>query len=312
MPNPYHSCPILLALMPLLLSGCLAGDGEPSSQNAPLSGEPVLLTAANVETAAGETTTLMDVVSSVATLDDSLLEMSSSVVPCSLVGYGGEGTIGISGILQHPGDKMDITYNGCTVAGAPINGTLHATLNSRYLGDDGEGYSTTFLYQGFTIGGGHRLVTSLTGSITVEGNYDYLSETMTTTRTSSSLTMQQEGGVNLKVTEMRCLDSYTGLWDTAPFVMQCDLQFQSGSLGGAVSVVTTEPFRGVGGENRPTSGEIRISGANGSTSKIIAREDGETVLITWDENGDGLFEGQVIKTWQALKLDLLNWANLLR
>ena len=273
-------------------------------------GTQATITAANVGVVSGETAIIMDVVGAVATMEEALLDTGDITIPCSLAGYGGNGTITLYGSLRSPGDWMDISFNGCTLAGAPLTGTTRVTLNSKFQNDEGEGYSTTFTYQEFAVGSGTNMFT-LNGTISLQASYDYLKETMTTTRTTSLLQLE-EGQTSAKITDLKCVDSYTGMWDSGPFTMDCMLTFDSVALGGSINAVTTELFRGVGGENRPSSGELLITGANNSKTLFIAQQDGEHVLVKWDEDGDDTYEGQLLRTWQAIKQDMLNWSNLLK
>ncbi len=293
--------------LPLLLS-CGSERNDFDYREEPDAGNKAFITATNAGVAAAETSTIIDMVGLLGTPDERLLDARDITLPCAQLGYGGNGMVTLQGQLQQPGDKMKIIFNGCTLAGAPLSGTVEATLVEYGQDDTEERYTTRYRYQKFLIGSGTNLL-SLTGSLAVESRYHYQSETSTTTRTSTSLQLAQ-GQTVLSVEKLECIDAYTGVWDTAPFTMECQLRFNSLALGGTLSVVTVEPFRGTGGENRPTSGELHINGANSKT-RFIAQQDGEHVLIQWDQNGDGRFEGQLLRSWDELKQDILDWSSLL-
>ncbi len=303
---------VTIVVMALLTAACEDLDSNLTRQPEGGGESPTAtITAANAGVASAETTVIIDTVNLVASAEplDTISAASIGVtVPCSTLGYGGSGTVTATGMLRNPGDRMEISFSGCTLADAPIAGTVEATLTDRFRNDDAEGHSTSYRYRDFTIGSGANLST-LNGSILVEGRYDYLTETMTTTRSTSSLQLTQ-GGMSADVTDLSCIDSYTGLWDTAPFTMECNLAFTSSSLGGSINAVTTKTFRGVGGESRPTSGELLITGANNSKTLFNAQEDGKQVLVKWDEDGDDIYEGEVLRTWDDLKRDLLEWEKL--
>ncbi|HFC53882.1 MAG TPA: hypothetical protein ENJ43_05570 [Gammaproteobacteria bacterium] len=298
----------LILAGPLLTSACnhethTLGQHPPGDEAA-----TATITAANAGLASAETANIIDTVGVVAVeppLGATSAASASVTVPCATLGYGGSGTVTATGTLQNPGDKMEISFNGCTLAGAPIAGTVEATLESRFQNDDGEGYATNYRYQNFTIGAASSLST-ISGAILIEGRYDYQTETMTTTRSSNSLQLTR-GDMSIDVSKLECIDSYTGLWDDAPFTMECDLTYHSSAMGGTVVATTIEPFRGVGGESRPTSGKQLITGANNSKTMFIAQEDGQHVLVKWDEDGDDSYEGQVQRTWEELKQDILDW-----
>ncbi len=292
-------------MLPLLVSCSSETNFDPSPAATESSAS---ITETNAGIATSEATAIIDIISLVGTSDERLLTVSDTSLSCALAGYDGSGSVILQGRLRQPGDTMKITFNGCTLAGAPLAGSVKATLVKYNQDDRGERYTTRYLYQDFLIGSAANLI-SLNGDLTVESNYDYLTETSTTTRTSSSLELAQ-GQMIVTVTELRCVDAYTGLWDTAPFTTECQLRFDSAALGGSLSVVTVEPFRGVGGENRPSSGELRINGAN-SKARLIAQQDGEHVLLQWDQDNDDRYEGQLLRTWDELKRDMLDWSSLL-
>ncbi len=292
--------------LPLLVS-CGGGDHSEFQQPA-LSGKEAFITETNAETAAGETSVIVDLVNLMGNTDERLLAASDIVLPCGAAGYGGTGTIILQGKLQQPGDTMKITFNGCTLADAPLSGMVKATLVEYRQDDEKELFSTRYSYNGFQIGSGASLFT-VDGELTVESRYVYSTETSITTRRSNSLQLTQ-GRMIVTVDELDCVDTYTGLWDTAPYSMECHLRFESSALGGTVSVKTVEPFRGIGGENRPTSGEMHIEGAN-SQMRLLAQEDGEHILLQWDQDGDDRYEGQLLRTWDELKRDLLGWDSFL-
>ncbi len=302
---------LLILLLATLTTSCSSDSNNNVQEDQARRGnDPATITAANVSIVAGETTVIMDVVNTVSAMDDALLDACNTTVPCSLLGYGGMGTVTLFGSLQNPGDWIDIRFDGCTLADAPLAGTIRVTLENRFQNDEGEGYSTRFAYQDFMVGSGVNSFT-LAGTIALEASYDYQTETMTTTRTTALLQLKQHQ-MSARITDLKCIDSYTGLWDSGPFTMDCKLTFDSISLGGSINAITSELFRGAGGENRPTSGELLITGANNSKTLFIAQDDGEHVLVKWDEDGDDNYEGQLLRTWEAIKLDMLDWTKLFR
>ncbi len=293
---------------PLLLTACNHDSHTLTQPPREDKAATAIITAANAGLVSAETANIMETVGVVATepdLGSGSAAPATITVPCTTLGYGGGGTITATGALLDPGDTMEISFNGCTLGGTPIAGTVEAALESRFQNDDGEGYTTNYRYRDFTIGAGSSMST-ISGAIRLEGRYDYQTETMTTTRSSSSLQLTR-GEMRVEVSRLECVDSYTGLWDSAPFTMECDLTYHSSALGGTVTATTIEPFRGVGGENRPTSGELLIAGANNSKTMFIAQKDGQRVLIKWDEDGDDSYEGQTLKSWEELKQDILDW-----
>lgn len=293
---------------PLLTTACNHDTHTPAQQPAGDGTATATITAANAGLVSAETANIIDTVGVVAVeppLGATSAAPASVTVPCATLGYGGGGTVTATGTLLNPGDKMEISFNGCTLAGTPIAGTVEASLENRFQNDDGEGYATNYRYQNFTIGAASSLST-ISGAILLEGRYDYQTETMTTTRSSNSLQLTR-GEMSVDVSKLECIDSYTGLWDDAPFTMECNLTYNSSAMGGTLSATTTEIFRGVGGENRPTSGELLITGANNSKTLFIAQDDGQHVLVKWDEDGDDSYEGQLRRTWDDLKQDILDW-----
>ncbi len=73
----------------------------------------------------------------------------------------------------------------------------------------------------------------------------------------------------------------------------------SSGIGGSVSVTTNVPFTGVGTLD-PTGGEATCVGANGTSVKLIANADGNTVQLQIDTNGDGTADNTIDETWANL------------
>jgi len=78
-----------------------------------------------------------------------------------------------------------------------------------------------------------------------------------------------------------------------------DGSFSTRSIGGSVSVATLQPFRQVGSDSYPSSGQMLITGAGGSRLRLTAL-DRTQLRIELDANGDGSYEASQVLPWSTL------------
>lgn len=73
----------------------------------------------------------------------------------------------------------------------------------------------------------------------------------------------------------------------------------SSNIGGSVTVTTNVAFTGVGALD-PSGGEVSCVGANGTSVRLIANVDGNTVQLQVDTDGDGVADNTIDETWTNL------------
>lgn len=85
-----------------------------------------------------------------------------------------------------------------------------------------------------------------------------------------------------------------------PYTLTASGTVDSSELDGVFVYTTPVTFQGVG-SNNPFAGELLITGANGSTVRLIALDDAN-VRIETDDNGDGTVDSTEDTTWDDVTL----------
>lgn len=292
---------LLYLTLPVTLAGCLADSPGPASELFATKTGHITITKESVPDVANESVAIMEF-SSVAfdVVKPSQIDAENQTVACNKVGFDGNGTVVVTGVLKKPGDVIKLGISDCTYTGVPISGEIDITLNSK----DGTDYVANYSYKQFVYGNDARAIT-MNGDVSIDYSYDEQLKKSVTARTTKNLELLQ-GAKSAKVNEMWCADSHIGSKDTGPYEINCSLILTSSALDGCVALETTKKFAGVGLDN-PTSGEMLISGAIDTKTRIVAQPDGQHAIIQWDSDGDGSFEGQLTKRWDDLESDMLDW-----
>jgi hypothetical protein len=91
---------------------------------------------------------------------------------------------------------------------------------------------------------------------------------------------------------------FTSNDNTGAYTFQVSGSVSSSEIGGSVTFETITPFSGVDPDD-PEAGELRITGAGGSTLAVVALNRTE-VELQLDETGDGVPEEVIATTWAEL------------
>lgn len=86
---------------------------------------------------------------------------------------------------------------------------------------------------------------------------------------------------------------------TGTYTISVNGTISSSGIGGSVTVTTDVAFTGVGILD-PVAGEANCTGANGTSVRLIANADGNTVQLQVDTDGDGTADNTIDKTWGNL------------
>ncbi len=86
---------------------------------------------------------------------------------------------------------------------------------------------------------------------------------------------------------------------TGSYSISMNGTISSSNIGGSVTVTTEVAFTGTGLLD-PTGGEANCVGANGTSVRLIANADGNTVQLQVDTNGDGIADNAIDETWPNL------------
>ncbi len=294
------STPLIL-LLPVVLSGCLADKTGPASELFETKSGHIKITKAKVPDVTKESIGAMQF-SSVAldVVEPSKIQEGDKTLPCNKMGLRGNGTIVANGTLQRPGDTIQLTISGCSYRGVPVAGNLEVGLVSR----SGANYVANYRYKDFVFGNSADALI-MNGEVTVDNSYDEQADKTVTARTTKNLELVQ-GAKSATINEMWCADSYTGPRGKGPYEVECTMILTSSAIDGCVALETSQKFQGSGNSN-PTAGELLITGAIETKTQIVAQPDGEHVLIKWDSDGDGLYEGQLQKKWEDMENNMLSW-----
>ncbi len=296
----YHSTPFLLAIS-LALSGCLADKSGPASELFETKSGHITITKTKVPDVTKESMGAVRF-SSVALdiVEPSKIEGEGRSLPCNKAGFGGNGTVVAKGKLETPGDTIELAISGCKYRGVPISGDLEVDLVSR----EGKNYVVNYRYKEFVFGDSTDALT-MNGEVTIDNSYDEQTKRTVTARTTKNLELVQ-GAKSAKINEMWCADSHIGPKGEGPYEIECTMILTSSAIDGCVALETSKKFQGIGNGN-PTAGELLITGAIETKTQIIAQPDGKHALIKWDSDGDGLYEGQLLKKWDEMESDMLSW-----
>ncbi len=291
----------LLILIPFLLAGCLPDSPGPIEQLLETKTGHITITKTAVPDVANESVGIVEF-SSVAfdIIKPSEIYVADQTVPCNKLGFGGTGTVIVTGLLRNPGDMIKLAISDCSYRKAPIGGNIDITLVSH----TDKNYMANYNYSNFVFGKDANALT-MNGDVSIDSSYDEEIKKTVIARTTKNLELVQ-GAKSAKVTEMWCADSYINNRETGPYEVECTMVLTSSAFDGCVALETTRKFEGIGSD-KPTAGEILISGAIDTKTLITAQPDGKHAMIQWDSDGDGVYEGRLLKKWDDMESDMLNW-----
>lgn len=219
-------------------------------------------------------------------------------------------TAATAGVLK-PGDTMDFAFKLCKEGAVTTNGALNlklASIDQAGAGGTLEVYDTVATNLDQTVGG---VVERQNGAVSVSFNDELIEpripgELEIRAKSTSAATERRVNGVSKTTRTLQNLDvfrkdvrdtrtstSFVSFTATGNFPTLGDTSFQ-------VSTITAIIIPA--GGFQPTSGEIQITGANGSN--IIIRIGADTVLLEIDTNGDGKADALVQRTWAQVFADL--------
>ena len=196
------------------------------------------------------------------------------------------------------GETIKADFTNCVESGLTLNGSF--TLNAVSLAGDpsqsGAGpYNITvdFTFSGlsvvetsntFLINGGFRLGLVTNDRITLNSSISGASLTATVNSDNTTLS--------------NFADTLTENSTTGAYSYTSKGTLYSSKLGGTVTFETIASFQGVGSDY-PSSGVMKVTGANQTSLQFTAVDSGNTKLEV-DTNGDSAFEATINKTWAEI------------
>jgi len=192
------------------------------------------------------------------------------------------------------GDTAKIVFNNCAESGATSNGSIRftsTTVNGTVGGAGGWDVSATVgfvklrVVEGFIT---HGINGSMNIAIaTTDGNI------FTSSISGASLSMSQNSQKSV-LTDFAANVTYNN--SSLLYNYSSSGTIDSDQLNGSVTFETLTPFQQDKNSDFPTSGVMKVTGANASSLKLTAL-DVVNVQLETDADGDGTYETSVNKTW---------------
>ncbi len=231
--------------------------------------------------------------------------IASETEPCS---FGGSATLSVADAdasnSLSTGDRVSISFAGCTEADGTINGGLSFTINT--LSGD---YLNSFLYSmgidmsfsNFTVASG-----GFSGSVSGDMELSVAStaeNAFTDTITATALTVS---GTYSGVTRTRTLANFSATETRAPSGVSFTTRHVfSGTLTSStlsnqsISFTTPTAFVVNGNQTYPSTGVMLITGANNGKLRVTAISNTQ-VTEELDAAGDGTYETSTTVLWSSL------------
>ena len=224
---------------------------------------------------------------------------------CTLLG-GTSGTFTVSGNIDDPpvaGNSITVTYNSCILGTTILNGSM--TINFTQVAGDLvnppytmvltvslSGFSVTDTVTGLAVASSGDMTMSIDEALNGDINL---------VLSGSSLSSSAAG-----VTETLSSYVYDILGNDLSGDFSIDLRgtIASTVIGGSVSFDALAPFMGNDFvfNGNPTAGELHITTSlDSSQAWVTAQNDGMTVLIEVDLDGDNIVDDTISTTWTELE-----------
>jgi hypothetical protein len=193
------------------------------------------------------------------------------------------------------GDSMSASYNNCVEGDSVLNGSISIGIIS-YDGDPQVmgPYSLQLSIQAnnFTATQNGE-TTAMNGAMTLSQSTD---DGVAFTNSISGTSIVVNGsGVSAALSAFQL----TSTENNGVYTFDIKATVSSSEIGGSVTIVTTTPFQGLQ-PGHPTEGQATVTGANGTSVTLIPMSDGQKVLLLVDENGDGVVDLELTRSWDAL------------
>jgi hypothetical protein len=265
------------------------------------------LTGAVVQTDAPRIDVIDVIVSQVRNINPELIAGQVPVVTGAVVTDGGPctngGSISISlndlnnDLQLSTGESVTMTFSACNEGGFVMNGSFSIN-NVTITGDVFNSvppYSLQLTVQanGFTATENGQAV-GMNGGLTLsQSTPDGLSFTSSISGSSLQLT---ESGITVTMTNFQINATHDD--GTGAYTFDADATVSSSTMGGSVTIVTDVPFQGIE-PGDPSVGELTVTGANGTSVRLIAL-DPVNVRLQIDFDGNPGVDSTVDTTWAAL------------
>lgn len=199
------------------------------------------------------------------------------------------------------GDTFTATYTSCVLGAATLNGSQGLKFNSFNAPatpspSNPETASITLTYSNMTIATSSSIV-GFNGDMTLSFTYD--GTTLSATMSGTSLTVSSTTAGSVSFSNYNFATTAT----TTVWTSSVDLSITmmpNGGTSGTINISTPTKFSGAissGAYGNPTSGQMRIDGANGTYITITANSNGtDATVVVYD----GTNTTTTTKTWAQL------------
>lgn len=200
------------------------------------------------------------------------------------------------------GESFDVTATNCRIAGATANGRLSAVVR-RAQGDiDGSVYTfvVAVTFDNFAV---VDAAGTFSGSGTIEVALEGTGpDAGSATLAASNFTATARYGTTVSTRTLVSLtlrESHRGSGSAAVSTLTVEGTLLSSALDGkAITLVTLTPLTRLGTAPYPSSGALRVDGANGSNVRITAQS-ATTVFLELDADGNGSYETSTTRPWSS-------------
>jgi hypothetical protein len=210
-------------------------------------------------------------------------------------------TITTNGAEQQPGDSIGVTFDDCTERGIVFDGSLQMVVSA--LNETTISFTATTTDLQATVG---NVAERSSGSLTLSLNFGDLDQ-VSFSATSDLFTVERSvGGVLRSSRSLRGLDLQQGI-SLVDGTVSISADFTASGLfpdlgEASFQVVTVAPLVIPPDEVHPTSGQVKVTGGNGSSITIIVGAD--SVQLQVDANGDGTVDQEIVRSWDQVLADL--------
>jgi hypothetical protein len=208
-----------------------------------------------------------------------------------------------TGTYLTAGDRIGLNFVGCNNAGILMNGGFTMVINAITPFYDPAIPPSAFILDvsvsmnNFSVNDG-LVDFSANGDMAMAFDVNGNAVTLTLSGNGISVT----DGVN---TETLAGYNYSFIIDdsTGDFTVSLNGTISSALLNGSVSFQTTSAFTGnsfVAGGNPTAGSTLFTTDIDNSSAILTAQADGSTVIIDVDEDGDGIYEIQIVTDWATI------------
>lgn len=202
------------------------------------------------------------------------------------------------------GDSFSVAAHACMFAGATLTGGMAFTVNE-FSGDLNTDVYNLKMSMTLT----NMVASDATGSVTTNASMSAIMASTGVHATTFSITTSSYTTVSTRagVTYTRSLTDFTATQTTTPTQTGYTISklangtlSSSGLSNRSVVFATLAPFVRSSSRNFPTSGQATATGGGGSKIRVTAQNDGSTVLVELDADGNGNYEASHTKLWTEL------------